>query len=106
MICFILPVYVVGAVMFWSAYKSESLKRDFFLGLAWPVVVPISLALLAAGQIFSVLEERREERAKARARREAELRGQEERFMSYAGAGSAKWLAEEEGEAVAEEAGE
>lgn len=105
MICLILPVYIIGAVIFWTSYKSESLKRDFLLGLAWPVVVPINLADLAVGRIFSVLEEWRAERVQAQARHEAELRGQEERFISYTRAGAAGWLAEEEDTAGKEDVG-
>jgi hypothetical protein len=98
MICLILPLYVVGAVIFWSSHRSESLKRDFLLGLAWPLVVPVMVALFALRLVLSALEERAEERAKERATREAELRGREERFIGYGGAGAAKWMDEEAAE--------
>lgn len=92
MICLILLFYLIGAVVFWSSHKSESLMRDLLLGLAWPAVVPVN-AVLAA------LEERRTKHAKARADREAELRGREQHFIGYGGEGTAKWMIEE----VAEE---
>ena len=98
MICLILLFYLIGAVVFWSSHKSESLMGDLLLGLAWPVVVPVNVVLAA-------LEERRTEQAKAQADREAELRGREEHFIGYGGEGTAKWMIEEvtEGEDEKEE---
>lgn len=102
MICLILPLYVVGAGIFWSSHKSESLKRDFLLGLAWPLVVPVNATMFALERVFSALEERSEERAKERAMREAELRAREERFVGYGEAGASKWMAEGDEHADAE----
>ena len=98
MICLILLFYLIGAVIFWSSHKSESLMRDLLLGLAWPVVVPVNVVLAA-------LEEWRTEHTKAQADREAELREREERFIGYGGESTAKWMIEEaaEGEDEKEE---
>lgn len=91
MILLILLFYLIGAFIFWCSHKSESLRRDFLLGLVWPVALPGKLVLAA-------LEKQRTKHAKAQAEREAELRGREERFIGY-GAGTGKWMIEE----VAEE---
>ena len=98
MTCLILPLYLVGAVIFWSSHKSESLKLDFFMGLAWPVIVPVEVVMSFSRRLRASLEEQKLERAKALADREAELRAREEFFIGYGGEGIAKWIVEEVGE--------
>lgn len=95
MICLIVPLYLVGAVIFWSSHKSESLKLDFLTGLAWPVIAPVEVAMFVSRRVRAALEERRVGREKARADREAELRGREEHFIGYGGEGIAQWMAED-----------
>ena len=87
MVLLILLFYLIGAFVFWSSYKSESLIRDFLLGLVWPVALPSHL-------VFAALEKQRTKHVKAQADREAELRAWEERFIGH-GASTGKWMAEE-----------
>src|SRR5688500_15737915 len=48
-------LYILGAVAFWLFYKSGSLKRDFLLGLAWPIAVPVIVPLSIGRRIDAVL---------------------------------------------------
>ncbi len=77
-------IYIIGAVAFWLSYKSGSLKRDFLLGLAWPIAVPVIAPLSIAKRMRAALEERKALRMQEQARRESELRAQEQRFLGYA----------------------
>src|SRR5688572_8211025 len=88
-------LYVLGAVAFWLSHKSDSLKRDFLLGLAWPIVVPVIVPLSIGRRIGAVLRERRASLLQEQAKRESELQAQEQRFIGYAAQETAKWMADE-----------
>lgn len=83
-------LYLLGAVAFWLSYRSGSVKRDFLLGLAWPLVVP----LLIGRRIRSASNEHRALRVQEQAKHESELRAQEQRFIGY-GAQGTKWMVDE-----------
>ncbi len=85
-------LYVLGAVLFWVSHKSESLKREFLLGAAWPIVVPVILSVATGRRILASLQERRARRVQARAMHESELRAREQHFIDYAATGTAKWI--------------
>ncbi len=88
-------IYIIGAVAFWLSYKSGSLKRDFLLGLAWPIAVPVIAPLSIAKRMHAALEERKALRMQEQERRKSELRAQEQRFLGYSARGPAKWMADE-----------
>jgi hypothetical protein len=88
-------LYIIGAVAFWLSYKSGSLKRDFLLGLAWPITVPVIAPFSIARRMRAALEERKALRVQEQERRESELRAQEQRFLGYSAQGTAKWMADE-----------
>ena len=88
-------LYVLGAVAFWLSHKSESLKRNFLLGLAWPIAVPVIVPLSIGRRLGAVLKERRAWRVQEQAKRESELQAQEQHFIGYAAQGTAKWMADE-----------
>lgn len=87
-------LYLLGAVAFWVSYKSGSLKRDFLLGLAWPIAVPVIAPLAISRRIRAALRERRAWRLQEQAKREIELREQKQRFIDYSAQG-ATWMADE-----------
>lgn len=84
-------LYLLGAVAFWLFHKSESLKRDFLLGLAWPIAVPVIFSRRAD----TILKERRARHVLEEAQRESELRAQEQRFIGYAAQDTPKWMTDE-----------
>ena len=88
-------LYILGAVAFWLFHKSESLKRDFLLGLAWPIAVPVIVPRSIGRRIDAVLKERRARRVQEQAKRESELRAQEQRFIGYAAQDTPKWMTDE-----------
>ena len=88
-------LYLLGAVAFWLSHKSGSLKRDFLLGLAWPIVVPVIAPLSIGRRVRAVLKERKARCEQQQAKREAELRAQEQRFIGYAAQDTAKWMTDE-----------
>ena len=88
-------LYVLGALAFWLSHKSGSLKRDFLLGLAWPIVVPVIAPLSIGRRVSAVLKERKALRVQEQAKREFELRAQERRFIGYAAQDTAKWMTDE-----------
>ena len=95
MVLLILFLYLIGAVAFWISHKSESLKEDFLMGVAWPFVVPVTASLSTYRRILGALEERRTRRVHEQGRHESELRAQEQRFIGYAAKGTAKWMIDE-----------
>jgi hypothetical protein len=88
-------LYIFGAVAFWLFHKSESLKRDFLLGLMWPITVPVIVPLSIGRRINAVLKERRARRVQEEAKRESELRAQEQPFIGYAAQDTPKWMTDE-----------
>lgn len=103
-------LYIIGAVAFWLSYKSGSLKKDFLLGLAWPIAVPVIAPLSLSRRMRAALEERKALRVQEQERHESELRAQEQRFRGYGAQGTAKWMVdevpEEQDEKKAERPGE
>lgn len=88
-------LYLIGAVAFWVSYRSGSLKRDLWLGLAWPMALPVIASLSIAKRLRAALEQRRASRILEQAKHESELRAQEQRFMGYASEGTAQWMTDE-----------
>lgn len=88
-------LYILGAFAFWLTYKSGSLKRDFLLGLVWPITVPVIVPLSIGRRIDAVLKERRAQRVLEQKNRESELRAQEQRFIGYAAQDSPKWMTDD-----------
>ena len=88
-------LYILGAIAFWLFHKSESLKRDFLLGLAWPIAVPVIVPLSIGRRVGAVLKERRARPVLEQAKRESELRAQEQRFSGYAAQDTPRWMADE-----------
>lgn len=88
-------LYLLGAIAFWLSYKSGSLKRDFLMGLAWPIAVPVIAPLSIGRRVRAVLKERKAWRVQEQAQRELELRAQERRFIGYAAQDTAKWMIDE-----------
>ena len=95
LITFVPFLYVLGAIAFWLAHKSESLKRNFVLGLAWPIAVPVIVPLSIGRRIGAILRERRAWRVLEQAKRESELQAQDQRFIGYTAQETAKWMADE-----------
>jgi len=87
--------YPIGAVAFWVFYRSGSLKRDLWLGLAWPGAVPVIASLSITKRIRAALEQRRTWRIEEQAKHESELLAQEQRFLGYASEGTAQWMTDE-----------
>ena len=87
--------YLIGAVAFWVTYRSGSLKRDLWLGLAWPMAVPVIASLSITKRMRAALQERSVSRLQERARQESELVAQEKRFIGYASEGTAQWMTDE-----------
>lgn len=88
-------LYVIGAVAFWISHRSGSLTRDLWLGLAWPMAVPVIAALSVTRRMRAALEQRRASRIQEQARHESELLAQEQRFIGYASEGTAQWMTDE-----------
>src|SRR5688572_14757267 len=88
-------LYILGAVAFWLFHKSGSLKRDFLLGLAWPIAVPVIVPLSIGRRIGALLKERRARLVQEQAKRESELQAQEQRFIGYAAQDTPKWMTDE-----------
>jgi hypothetical protein len=85
-------LYILGALAFWLTYKSGSLKRDFLLGLVWPISVPVIVPLSIGRRIDAVLKERQARRVLEESKSESELRAQEQHFISYAAQESPRWM--------------
>lgn len=88
-------LYLIGAVAFWVTYRSGSLKRDLWLGLAWPIAVPVIAPLSIAKRVRAALKQRTASRLQEQAQHESELLAQEQRFIGYASEGAAKWMTDE-----------
>ena len=88
-------LYLVGAVAFWVTYRSGSLKRDLWLGLAWPMAVPVIASLSITKRMRAALEQRSASRLQEQAKQESELLAQEQRFIGYASEGTAQWMTDE-----------
>jgi|ERR1700754_1728008 len=88
-------LYVIGAVAFWVSYRSGSVKRDLWLGLAWPIAAPVLASLSITKRMRSALEQRRAWNIQEQAKHESELLAQEQRFIGYASEGTAQWMTDE-----------
>lgn len=88
-------LYPIGAVAFWLTYRSGSLKRDLWLGIAWPMSLPVIASLSITKRTRAALEQRRAGRIQEQARHESELLAQEKRFIGYASEGTAQWMTDE-----------
>lgn len=87
--------YFIGAVAFWVTYRSGSLARDLWLGLVWPMSVPVIASLSITRRMRAAVEQRTALRLHEQTRHESELLAQEQRFLGYASEGTAQWMTDE-----------